>query len=374
MGELLKHFEDNRALRLLGITPKEIVELLTPQDITKIVVELGGDRYEERSGHIIFPTICHNAYGSDMSMKLYYYFDSRLFKCYTGDEAMDIFGLIKAVRQINNEDYSFPDTVAYVLGFLDLENYEPTQSEKYISVLQRFREPLRAPTLPAIDPRILNRFTEHYTVEWQTEGIAPATQKKFGIRYYVKRNAIVIPHYNLVGKLVGIRVRNLDYGKPGHTNKYMPLSMEGKLYAHPLSTNLYGIWENREGIMASRRVIVFESEKSVILHKQYFGDQSNAVAVCGNNFNIMQLRLLIENFPLEEITFAFDKEYDDWNSQEAYDYYRKLQKMGRRFQNYTKISYIFDDVGLLEKKDSPIDKGEKTFREILQSKYYLQGE
>ena len=54
---------------------------LTSEDIISIVTSLGADRYEERGGYIVFPTICHNEDSNDASMKLYYYKNTCLFTC-----------------------------------------------------------------------------------------------------------------------------------------------------------------------------------------------------------------------------------------------------------------------------------------------------
>ena len=49
---------------------------------------------------LFFPTICHNPYGAHMNMKLYYYKDSHLFRCYTEcDETMNIFKVIQKAKE-----------------------------------------------------------------------------------------------------------------------------------------------------------------------------------------------------------------------------------------------------------------------------------
>ena len=51
----------------------ELANSLTPEDIIKLVTELGADRYIETDNYIQFPTICHNVDPSEAKMKLYYY-------------------------------------------------------------------------------------------------------------------------------------------------------------------------------------------------------------------------------------------------------------------------------------------------------------
>ena len=75
--------------------------------------------------------------------------------------------------------------------------------------------------------------------------------EKFNIRYSISQNKIIIPHYNINGKLIGIRGRALNQEEIEAGCKYMPVKIEGKFYAHPLSLNLYGLDRNRQDILKS---------------------------------------------------------------------------------------------------------------------------
>lgn len=97
-----------------------------------------------------------------------------------------------------------------------------------------------------------------------------------------------------------------------------------------------------------------------MLYDSYFNNH-NSLAVCGFSFNKLQLELLIKNFEIDEIVIAFDKEYDSYNSKEGQEYFNKLYKLCKKYNNYCNFSFIFDRDNLLEKKDSPVDKGKDTF-------------
>ena len=68
---------------------------LTINQISQLLAELGGEPTIEKSGSILIAqTICHNHPGEG-SHKLYYYDNTKLFKCYTDcSSTFDIFELI----------------------------------------------------------------------------------------------------------------------------------------------------------------------------------------------------------------------------------------------------------------------------------------
>ena len=67
---------------MLNYDKTEVKEQLNNEDIFQLLSEWGGDP-EYTSFGIISSTICHNEPGVG-SRKLYYYFNSTLFRCYTG--------------------------------------------------------------------------------------------------------------------------------------------------------------------------------------------------------------------------------------------------------------------------------------------------
>lgn len=365
---MLKHFGNDKNLQLLDVKPQDIVQLLTIPQIIKIMVENGAEKYEEYIDHVIFPTLCHNSYGNSMSMKLYYYDNTKLFRCYTGcDEVMNIFKVIQRIREINREKFIFSEVMYSLLSFCNLEDLQ-VENDKYIPIFNKYQKQLPLNTLKTHDPRVLSCFIKHHTPEWLKEGITHDTHDYFRVGFSIANNSISIPHFDYNGALVGIRGRRMDFKDHSGIAKYAPLTVEGKLYAHPLSLNLYGIWENREGIAKSRRVIIFEGEKSVMKHRVMYGKDSNAVACCGSNINIVQIRLLSMNFAIQEIIVAFDKEYTSYPSDVATRYFEKLYGLSQKYNNYANISFIFDTNNLLEEKDAPVDKGQAVFEQLFNAR------
>ena len=136
--------------------------------------------------------------------------------------------------------------------------------------------------------------------------------------------------------------------------------------------NLYGINITSNAISNARKVILFEGEKSVILMRTFYGDRANACAVCGSNITRPQIEILMKNFNIQEIIIAFDKEYDNYNSKKADSYFNKIYELGKQFNNYVQMSFIYDSKGLLNEKDSPVDKGKDIFEELYHSRIYIR--
>lgn len=356
----------------MKINLQELRENLTEEHIILILNKLGAERYDNREDVIIFPTICHNARETEASMKLYYYKDSHMFHCYTEcNENFDIFDLIKRVREVNHEEYNFYNTIYSIADLVQYNIFDATSSENYISIIDKFKKDSDEINLIEYDKTVLDVFRWKPVAEWLDEGISETAMKKFNILYYDYRHRIVIPHYDIDGRLVGIRGRALDPIEAELYGKYAPLKVENVLYRHPLSFNLYGIYENKEDIIQYKTAIIFEGEKSVLK----FGDLYNyniAVASCGSNLNLKQVELLVKELGVENIIIAYDKEFDSFASIEAENYYDKLTKLCQKYINYCNFYFLFDFNKLLDLKDSPIDKGKEVFEKLMKGKVQVR--
>jgi hypothetical protein len=358
---------------------ESLLEKLTNEDIIDIVIRLGADRYEEKHNCIIFPTICHNLYSEEASMKLYYYFDNKRFVCYTEcNKSYNLFELIDQRFQLlgrkrverhedkrSKEDYTFYDIILFVLQNSQISVSDSTAAEKYISQVDKYVKS-DEPVLKVIDDKVLKIFSNYYPVEWINEHISPATMKKFNILYSIERNSIVIPHYNLNGELIGIRERNLDENKIEEFGKYRPIKIEQTIYKHPLSLNLYGLNIVKNGINKAHKVIIMEGEKSALLGWEYYGENSIVVASCGSHLNKNQIKLLVKNFDINEIIIAYDKEYETY--EELSEYSLKMKELCNKYSQYCTFSFVRDKDNLLQLKDSPIDCGKEKFEQLIKGR------
>lgn len=320
---------------------------------------LGADLVKETETYLIFPTICHNHNANEASSKLYYYKNNHLFYCYTECDALNIFQFLKMYYKTRNIEYDWYQDILEVVKNCtiskDIHDFS-IKREKYSDKYKK----QQAPKLVEYPSELLQIFEKRYPVEWLNDGITRAAMDKFNILYSISQNKIIIPHYDIKGRLIGIRGRALNDWEVEAGAKYMPVQIEGKWYKHPLSLNLYGLNKTRVNIKRTGIVYLFESEKST-LQLEGFNMLNCSAAVCGSNFNKYQLKLLMKYCRPKEIVICFDKEEEPGQDK----YFNKLYSICEKYKNYCNFSFIYDRENLLDMKDSPTDKGEEVFRQLL---------
>jgi hypothetical protein len=343
---------------------QSIIDNLEVSAVIDLMTKLGADRWKDEGTHIVFPTICHNTDASEASMKLYFYKNTKLFNCYTEDGIMSIFKFMKVYYETRGIEYDWVSDIYNVI--LDCSNFHPGEgfdAPRYESLRNKYGRVKQEKELPEYNAGALDTFVKLYPPEWLSDGISTAAMDKFGIRYSISQNKIIIPHYDVSGRLVGIRGRALNEWEVENVGKYMPVRLEQTWYKHPLSMNLYGLYENQENIKKSGVCYVFESEKSVLQCESFSGPNC-AVAVCGSQFNKYQLGLLLRTCHPSEVILCFDNE----ELEDDTKYFDKLWAICQKYKNYTNFSFVYDRLRLLKLKDSPSDRGEEIFRKLLQKR------
>lgn len=348
---------------------QNLINNLDEEKIIKLMTKLGADRYKETDEAIIFPTICHNTNSADASMKLYYYKDNKFFYCYTQCEGMSIFKFLEHYYQTRGEEYNW-----YVDIYEVVKNCSNNFSIKEINfsttrenLKDKYKTKKNVIDLPEINTQVLNCFVKQYPIEWLNDGITRETMDKFNILYSISQNKIIIPHYDVHDRLVGIRGRALNQDEIDLVGKYAPVKLEDTWYTHKLSLNLYGLNKNKPQIKKTGVCYVCESEKAV-MQADNFDMDNCCVAVCGSNFNIYQLKLLLKNGCPQEIILCFDNE--ELKGEDKYFY--KLWNICKKYNKYCKMSFVYDRKGLLTLKDSPTDKGEEVFRKLLKERVQVE--
>ena len=343
---------------------KAVIDNLKISSVIELMKKLGADRYKEEENQIIFPTICHNENSSEASMKLYFYKNSKMFYCYTEEGAMSIFKFLKTYYETRGIEYDWVNDIYNVV--IDCSNFNPNigfSTPRYVSLREKYGTEKKQIQLPEYNKGALDAFIRRYPPEWINDGISREAMNKFDIRYSISQNKIIIPHLDVDGRLVGIRGRALNEWEIENVGKYMPIKLEQLWYKHPLSMNLYGLYENKDIIKKNKICYVFESEKAVMQFES-FDLPHCAVAVCGSQFNKYQLNLLLKHCKPQEIVICFDKE-----EKEGEDlYFNKLYALCKKYTTYANFSFIYDRLGLLNLKDSPTDKGEEVFKKLLEKR------
>ena len=339
----------------------EIISNLDIDAVVSMMEKLGADRWVDKGTHIIFPTICHNEDASEASMKLYFYKDTKLFVCYTHDGNMSIFKFLKNYYEARGVDYDWYNDI--YLAVRDCGSFRRNEGfvvEKYKSVRDRYSR-RKEMVLPEYSPNVLDCFVRKHPVEWLEDGISEEAMDKFNISYSIAHNKIIIPHYDADNRLIGIRGRALNEWEIENVGKYTPLKMEEVWYKHPLSMNLYGLNVNKENISRTGICFIAEGEKSV-LQAESFSYPNCTVATCGSaGINKYQLNMLLKIPNLQEIVLCYDREEKPGEEK----YFNKLYENCKKYSHYVDMSFIYSRNGEIELKQSPFDKGEQTFFELL---------
>lgn len=364
---------------------EELLELITTEDVIEILKDLGSEDYKtDNQGNLYFLTVCHGG----ESHKLYYFTDSKFFKCFTCCGVMSLYDVIMSAKNIE-----FKESYAYVCKFKNISNKrkmriglqkaEIENEDLDFLKIHLYKKEKQMIKLPSYNNYILKMFDDYLPLSWYNEGIAEEISDYFKIKFYINQDKAIIPHYDINGNLVGIRSRSFKKNDIINKRKYMPITIQGLTYRYPMNFNLYGIYQNKENIRKFKKVIIFESEKSVMLYGSYFGQENNiALASCGMTISLYQRDLLL-SLGIEEITIAYDKQYrleliDDENIdkntkhwKEYEGYIKTLIKISEMFMDYCNVAIITCWDETLEYKDAPIDKGKEVFEEFYKERYYI---
>lgn len=343
---------------------------------------------------ILNKTICH----CGNSHKLYYYDNTKLFRCYTdcGGEAFDIYELTRKVKSRENpkerwtkegqsylDDWNLPEAIEYVAQYFGFSPVERL-TEGATSILddwkilnnydriEKINNETQIVELKTYDNGIITRLPHPIIEPWEKEGITREVINHCDICYDPKNCGIVIPHYDINGRLIGIRERTL-VKEEEVKGKYRPAYIGRQLYNHPLSFNLYNLNNSKENIKIIKKAFIFEGEKSCLLYASYFGiDNDISVACCGSSLIAYQVKLLLD-LGVEEIIIGFDKQFQEFNDDEHKKLVKNLKNIHKKYGAYAHISYMFDKWDLLDYKDSPIDKGKDVFLELFKRRITIDG-
>ena len=356
-----------------------IKQQLTIHDVFSLLEEFGGEPYFENEEVIISRTICHNPPANNGSFKLYYYDNNKLFHCYSGcaEPSFDIFELIRKIFKIQfKQDFDLNQAVrwvAYRFGFVGVEELNTDKLEDWdrfdLYKTATVSSQLNKIKLQEYDKKILDRFNQKVKITpWLKEGINQAAIKRNHISYYPGDGQIVIPHYDVDGRLVGIRGRTLSAEDAELYGKYRPIRINNKLFTHPLGLNLYNLNNSKVNIPIFKKAIVFESEKSILQLGSALGWKNNcSVACCGSNISLYQVEQLLK-LNVEEIIIAFDRQFQVIGDDEFQKLKTNLLKLKKRYKNDVNISFIFDKNMITSYKASPIDEGIDKFMELFKER------
>lgn len=344
---------------------RQIIDSLTEEKVKSILDKLQIP-YEDKGTYLVMPTVCHNSEIEEASHKLYYYKNNKIFMCFTECQSMSIFKFLKNYYTTRQIEYDWYNDI-YDLIVTDFCSVEGFTKTRYEGIKEKYSKKKKDIELPQYNKNVLECFVKKYPVEWLNDNISKEAMDKYNILFSISQNKIIIPHYDINGNLCGIRGRALNEEEVNFFGKYMPVQIENIWYKHPLSMNLYGLYQNKENINRTGICYVFESEKSVMQFES-FKRPNCAVAVCGSQFNKYQLYLLMKHCSPKEIVICFDREEKEGEDK----YFNKLWNICEKYKNYCNFSFIYDRMGITKMKDSPTDNGEEVFKQLLEKRVMVR--
>lgn len=369
----------------------KILDMITTSDIVQLVSKFGIPETSIRyyNNQLIMPTGCHNEIIGTAKHKLYYYEDSKKFHCYTCCGSMNPFEFVVQAYRTRGIKYSLSNAAIIIERIIQERLKDGFAIVTPPSNVKKEIEEDWHKSLTEYNPSIMNCFSRNkkYLKVWEKEGISFDAMDKFGIKFDMIRNRMVIPIYDDKGVFVGAKVRNFNQEDIENGRKYMPLIHNNEIYTYDKGKILYGLNFNKKNIKNAKRAIIFESEKSTILYESlYVGNK--AVSIGGSNVSIYQTELL-KQYKVETVVLALDNDYSLLpNENGEYDKYFGLYKMLKEANKLDakgfNVEIVYDwEQSYLENKDAPIDKGREIWNKLyrnrknfneLKEKYLKKGE
>lgn len=339
------------------INVQAIKSQITQDHIIVLMDSLGADYNFASAQEIHFKSICH---GSD-SYKLYWYKNDNggNFYCHRDAQSWDVISLVEHIKQI-----SFQDALLYICKTLGL-NINEMPSETNIDPWQKslsrwISKEQKEENLTIYCPDVLNLFSPYYNSGWLQYGITKEVMKKFNIGWYDRLACITIPVF-FNNKLVGIRGR-FTRKQDIESGKYRPLStLDKTIYKFPTNSILYGYDQNKTAIEKSHKVLLFESEKSVLKAASWGID--NALAVFGSNISKQHINLLLQ-LNVSDVCICFDSDYHTIGDDEYKYFIEKTKKNIKKLRPYFSLSVCYNNLGYDGYKYSPVDFSYDEFMEL----------
>ena len=253
-------------------------------------------------------------------------------------------GDIYSILQFNSGQ-SFSQINNYLSSLFDGEEVKEEIKPKKLLFNGFFKQFIGSEEKEQIyDENILNEYVSKPCIRFIEDNISAKTQRKFEIGYDYKSQRITIPWRSIDGNIIGISSRNND--DYSDAPKYLAL------HSFKKSNHLYGLFQNYNEIVSKRKIIIVESEKSVL--QAYDMGIKNVVAVGCHSISENQIYLLKYN--VDMVTIMFDK---DVTEDEVREQCKKIKD-----KLDIKVYYCIDNKNLLNEKESVTDRGINIFMEL----------
>jgi len=359
---------------------KELRERLTLENILTVMETLDAEPIKNDESTYTMRTICHK--GEKRKLYLYANDESYSFHCYTECGQLSLFDVV--MNHFEWEQSEFHKCIEFICKVCNISLIQTGFGKESnnstlldLSFIKDWKRKMKSASRSLIydlekpksyDLSLLNMFQNIYPVEWIELGMTVQTLKKFGVQYSTQYQQVLIPHFDIKGELVGLRIRNIDMETEQRLGKYGPYKLFKRFLNHPLGQHLYGLHIVIPTVLRKKRIMLVEAEKSCLIAYSLYQEESYVVALCGNTLSDVQ-RNLILMLDLNHVIIALDRGYKVVGSDE-YDKWVEKIKRGfvERLKQYVKVSVLLDTGELLSYNDSPFDLGEDVLIQLIDSK------
>ncbi len=254
---------------------------------------------------------------------------------------------------MEQRNVEFRDIISTLKGIFGSVDFESRYKKRSIfggiyDKAKGFKEETK---LKVYDESVLKDFMDCTNLRFLKDNISFETQKRYEIGYDLESSGITIPIRSEIGDLIGVKIRcNYDSDDPDF-QKYW--------YKIPCleSQTLYGFSQNYDKLISSKRILVFESEKSVMQCNTY--GIYNAVALGSGSISKKQIRMILSMHP-DEVLFLHDNSYKEEAIMRNIDF---MKNYGLFFN--TRLGYWDYKLSEYQDKVSPSDLGKKTLLDII---------
>ena len=266
----------------------------------------------------------------------------------------DLFTYISEQRLVD-----FKDIISVVRKILKIDDFSIFREPQ--GIFGGFYEKIRKKneyTCRTYDESILNKYVALANMRFIRDNITIDAQQFFNIRYDVESQGIVIPIYNQVGELMGVKVRRNYDVQDGEMKYYYLIPCQ-------MSQTLYGYSQNYN-YLVNNVIYIFESEKSIMQCYSY--GIRNCVALGSGSISRKQVQMLLELNP-KKIIFMHDTGYDLENI------LRNIN-MVKSYSRFSEVELGYWDYfdRLYDDKLSPSDSGREELLRIMDSEIKMIGD
>lgn len=357
----------------MKVNTKKLKSLLTLQDYEKILQNLNIPIYTKSKQQWIYWTGDKNIDALKGSPKLYFYPDTKIYFGYTAGRSYDIIALVQTRLELTKQSHSFIDAVNFILASTGIDSdacqritkkntydWEDTLG-KYLKIKSGVS------TLKTYDETILEQLPDVYPQSWIDEGINIDTMIKYGIKYYPRLQATVIPCRDKEGNLIGIRCRHwlpeeIDKGK------YRPLQLlNNNIYSFPTNKVFYGINYNWAEIERTKTAIVVESEKAVMQLDTWYHEKNIALGMFGNNLGLIQKKDLL-SLGVSRVIYVVDNDWIGQDKEFFETWKNNINNFINAWKGYAQVEIVWDNLGLLNPKENATDHNLDTWEKLYEAR------